>query len=117
MNKGKVSRCLFACARLGDLVLTLIVILIAEHIPPDEQRKGVEVFFFPDENHPLPPKQANDSEMYQAMEDDDDDDWENDFCILDKEAGSGIMVIYQNGGNVCLTVIKLSGLSVKKSRT
>jgi hypothetical protein len=51
----------------------------------------VEVFFFPDENHPLPSKPLNDSELYEAM--DDEDDWEKDFCIVDKEAGSGIMVI------------------------
>jgi hypothetical protein len=53
----------------------------------------VEVFFFPDENHPLPGKPLNDSEFCQAM-DDEDDNWEQDYCIVDKEAGSGIMVIY-----------------------
>lgn len=52
-------------------------------------KQGVEVFYFPDENHPLPSKPLNDSELYEAM--DDEDDWEKDFCIVDKEAGSGIM--------------------------
>nr|CAD7205087.1 unnamed protein product [Timema douglasi] len=59
-----------------------------------EKRGGVEVFFFPDENHPLPARLLGDSEMNRPIEDDDGDDgdWEDDFCILDKEAGSGIMV-------------------------
>lgn len=64
-------------------------------LPRSHQNKqGVEVFFFPDENHPLPAKPLNDSEFCQAMDDGDDNDWEQDFCIVDKEAGSGIMVIY-----------------------
>ncbi|GFG37838.1 hypothetical protein Cfor_03151 [Coptotermes formosanus] len=54
-----------------------------------QNKQGVEVFYFPDENHPLPSKPLNDSELYEAM--DDEDDWEKDFCIVDKEAGSGIM--------------------------
>jgi hypothetical protein len=53
----------------------------------------VEVFFFPDENHPLPARPFNDSELCQAMDDDEGDE-EEDFFIVDKEAGSGIMVIY-----------------------
>ncbi|XP_069689778.1 autophagy-related protein 2 homolog B isoform X2 [Periplaneta americana] len=57
-----------------------------------QNKQGVEVFFFPDENHPLPAKPLNDSELCQ---DEDDDNWEDDFCILDKEAGSGILT--QNG--------------------
>jgi hypothetical protein len=58
-----------------------------------QNRQGVEVFFFPDENHPLPARPLNDSELCQAM-DDDEGDMEEDFFIVDKEAGSGIMVIY-----------------------
>nr|CAD7434456.1 unnamed protein product [Timema monikensis] len=61
-----------------------------------ERRGGVEVFFFPDENHPLPARLLGDSEMNRPIEDDDDDDWEDDFCILEKEAGSGIMYL-KNG--------------------
>jgi hypothetical protein len=57
-----------------------------------QNRKGVEVFFFPDESHPLPARPLNDSELCQAM-DDDEDDIEEDFFIVDKEAGSGIMVM------------------------
>lgn len=59
----------------------------------NQSKKGVEVFFFPDENCPLPAKPLNDSEFCQSM-DDEDDDWEKGFCIVDKEAESGIMVIY-----------------------
>ncbi|XP_021929227.1 autophagy-related protein 2 homolog B-like isoform X2 [Zootermopsis nevadensis] len=56
----------------------------------NQSKKGVEVFFFPDENCPLPAKPLNDSEFCQSM-DDEDDDWEKGFCIVDKEAESGIM--------------------------
>ncbi|XP_066992632.2 autophagy-related protein 2 homolog A [Anabrus simplex] len=60
---------------------------------PPNDRHGVEVFFFPDESHPLPSKPLGDSELYPRPEDENDTDenWEDDFCILDKEAGSGLM--------------------------
>jgi len=72
--------------------LTLLFVYSAGTTRSHQNRQGVEVFYFPDENHPLPSKPLNDSELYEAM--DDEDDWEKDFCIVDKEAGSGIMVIY-----------------------
>nr|QSV39518.1 autophagy associated protein [Locusta migratoria] len=56
---------------------------------PRSQRnkKDVEVFFFPDENQPIPIKPSGDSELSQE----EDDNWEEEFCILDKEAGSGFL--------------------------
>lgn len=72
--------------------LTLLFVYSTGTTRSHQNRQGVEVFYFPDENHPLPSKPLNDSELYEAM--DDEDDWEKDFCIVDKEAGSGIMVIY-----------------------
>ncbi|XP_049811820.1 autophagy-related protein 2 homolog A [Schistocerca nitens] len=56
---------------------------------PRSQRnkKDVEVFFFPDENQPIPIKPSGDSELSQE----EDDNWEDEFCILDKEAGSGFL--------------------------
>lgn len=71
--------------------LTLLFVFSAGTTRSHQNKQGVEVFYFPDENHPLPSKPLNDSELYEAM--DDEDDWEKDFCIVDKEAGSGIMVI------------------------
>ncbi|KAK7872956.1 hypothetical protein R5R35_004266 [Gryllus longicercus] len=62
--------------------------------PPKATRnkRGVEVFFFPDEANVLASKALADSELFQKEEtEENEDSWEEDFCILDKEAGSGFL--------------------------
>lgn len=64
--------------------------LLSELSKSRTNKYGPEVFFFPDENHPITIKPLGDSEMSQGIE--DDENWEEEFCILEREAGSGILV-------------------------
>lgn len=68
----------------------------------NSQLKGVDVFFFPDENEPLSPEtlkskpttpiRVKRSETVPTLSSNRSSDTDDDFCFVGDEAGLGIMV-------------------------